>query len=150
MRRWLPAIALAVVVASALVVGTRGSHSSGPSARITKIESEVRCPQCEGQSVLASDAPTARAVRQLITTSVEAGRTDGQIEQDIVDRYGSDLLLRPSSSGITGLVWVIPLVAFAIAAAGLTLAFRRWRAAIRVRATDEDRALVGEALADGD
>jgi cytochrome c-type biogenesis protein CcmH len=125
-KRWLPAIALVVVVAGALVIGTRGSGGSSPAAREAKIESEVRCPQCEGQSVQASDAPAARAVRQYVHEQIAAGQSNGQIEQALVDKYGSDLLLRPSSSGITGLVWILPVAALGIAAAGLVVAFRRW------------------------
>jgi cytochrome c-type biogenesis protein CcmH len=124
-KRWLPAIALVVVVAGALIVGSRGGGSS-PATREAQVESEVRCPQCEGQSVQASDAPAARAVRDYVHTQIAAGKSNGEIEQALVDRYGSDLLLRPSSSGITGLVWILPVAALAIAAAGLVLAFRRW------------------------
>lgn len=149
MRRWLPVVALVLVVGVALVVGTRGSGANDPAAREAKIESEVRCPQCNGQSVQASDAAAARAVRQFVHTQVAAGRSDGDIEKALVDTYGSDLLLRPSSSGITGLVWVLPVAVFGVAIAGLTLAFRRWRAAAHVAATEEDRARVREALADG-
>jgi cytochrome c-type biogenesis protein CcmH len=147
-KRWLPLGALVIIVIAALVVGTRGSHSSAAS-REAAIESEVRCPQCNGQSVQASDAPAARAVRQFVTDKVAAGESNGQIEQQLVDRYGADLLLRPPSSGLAGLVWVIPIVGFGVAITAIGLAFRRWKAAIRGHATDADRARVEEALADG-
>ena len=148
MRRWAPYLVLGVVVAVALAIGFGGTDNS-PTARADRIESEIRCPQCNGQSVQASDAPTARAVRDLIVTEIKAGRSNGRIEQDIISRYGADLQLRPSSHGLIGLVWVIPIVALGMAAGGLTLAFRRWRAVARRHATDADRELVRTALADG-
>ncbi len=149
---WAPWLALVVVVAAGLVIATRGSSSdSGSSpaaqaARESRIEGEVRCPQCEGQSALESDAPAARAVRVYVAAQVVAGASDGQIEQQLEDRYGSDILLRPPASGIAGLVWVIPVVAFAIAIALLYGAFRKWGRRAAVTVSEEDRALVAEAL----
>jgi cytochrome c-type biogenesis protein CcmH len=146
-RRWAPWLLLVAVVVVALVIATSGSGSSSPTSREARIEAEVRCPQCEGQSALESDAPAARAVRSFVATQVSAGQTDGQIEQALEDKYGSDILLRPPASGIDGLVWVIPVIAFAFAIGLLYLSFRKWRLA-RVGAfvSDEDRALVAEAL----
>lgn len=148
MKRWLPLVVLVGLVVAALIVG-RGSSSNSPAARASRIESEVRCPVCEGQSVLESDHPEARAVRQYVSDQIAAGASNGEIERGIVDRFGKDMSLRPAATGIAGLVWILPVVAFAIAIAGLTLAFRRWRTTIGARASDDDRELVERALHDG-
>ena len=47
-----------------------------------------------------SDAPTAVAVRQLITDRVTDGRSDSSIETELVHSYGSGILLRPPASGV--------------------------------------------------
>ncbi|GAC1315442.1 MAG: hypothetical protein NVSMB12_11010 [Acidimicrobiales bacterium] len=127
-RRWMAWVALAIVLGVALLIGSRGTGRVTPDERSARIEGEVRCPTCAGQSALVSDAPAAKAVRTFVAQQVAAGQSDGRIEQQLKDRYGSDILLRPPASGIDGLVWFIPIVAFAAAAAGLVLAFRRWHA----------------------
>lgn len=127
-RRWIWWAALAVILVVALVIGGRGSGRVTPDQRAARIEGEVRCPTCAGQSALLSDAPAAKAVRTFVADQVAAGQTDGQIEQQLKDRYGSDILLRPPASGVDGLVWFLPIAVFVAAAAGLVLAFRRWHA----------------------
>ena len=74
-------------------------------------------------------------------------------EEQIIDkitsaRDGQELLV-PTTSGIEALAWALPATAFVIAVIGLTIAFRRWQANARRlgRATDDDYALVAEALA---
>ena len=64
---------------------------------------------------------------------------------DVGAQFGEEVVLTPSSSGVTGLVWVIPVVAVALAAAGLGLAFRRWRRRPSVTVSDEDRRRVAAA-----
>ena len=59
------------------------------------------------------------------------------------------MLLTPTATGVTTLVWIIPVVALVLAIAGLAVAFRRWKRKGDVHATAADRELVGRALADG-
>ena len=141
--------ALLVVVIVTLVIAAGGSHPQTPAQKAASIASEVRCPTCEGQSAEASDAPAAKAVRTFVLQRVEAGQSRGQIERALKDVYGSDILLRPPASGVAGLVWVLPVVAFVIAVAGLAVAFHRWRTAGQPVLSDEDRALVADALTGG-
>jgi len=140
--------ALAVVVVVTLAIAARAPRRASAAQQAASIASEVRCPTCEGQSAEVSDAPAAKAVRTFILQQVEAGQSRGQIEQALQDRYGSDILLRPPASGIAGLVWVLPVVAFVIAVAGLALAFRRWRTIGEPPLTDADRERVAAALAE--
>jgi cytochrome c-type biogenesis protein CcmH len=146
LRRRTAWVALAVVVVVALVIGARTPAAQTPAQKAASIASEVRCPTCEGQSAEVSDAAAAQAVRTFILTEVEAGQSRGRIEQELEDRYGSDILLRPPASGIAGLVWVLPIVALVLAVAGLAVAFRRWRTVGEAPVTEADRRRVAEAL----
>jgi cytochrome c-type biogenesis protein CcmH len=87
------------------------------------------------------------AIRTEIEARLRDGQTDGQIRAYLVSRYGEDVLLRPSGSGLTGLVWALPVAAVVVAAAGLAVAFWRWRGGAPPAVTDEDRALVERARA---
>jgi len=150
LRRRAAWAARGFVVVVALVIAATGGGAQTPQQRAASIANEVRCPTCEGQSAEVSDAPAAQAVRAFILQQVEAGQGRGTIERALEERYGSDILLRPSSSGIEGLVWILPVVALVIAIGGLAAAFRRWRLMDEVLVTDADRARVADALADGD
>ena len=150
LRRWLPAVALAAVVAVALVVGGAGRGASrSPSARAHTIASELRCPVCQGLSVADSPSETAKAIYEDIRRRVDAGQPDSSIKAYYVGRYGEWVLLKPPTSGISALVWILPATALLFGAGVLALAFRRWRREPARAATDEDRALVEAALQQG-
>jgi cytochrome c-type biogenesis protein CcmH len=145
-RRWGGWVVLAIVLPVALVVATRTGNDASPSARVARLTSEIRCPTCTGLSVAQSDAESAQAIRADVTRQVDAGQSDGQILRSIESTYGTDILLRPPSSGFEGLVWVLPVVALVIAIGALTFAFRRWRTSTLLDATPEDKARVARAL----
>jgi cytochrome c-type biogenesis protein CcmH len=140
-------LVMAAVLVVALVIGAQGR--SGPQTqaqRVKHIASEIRCPTCRNQSAAESDAAAAKAVRDEITRRVKAGEADGEIVSFLVSRYGSDILLKPESSGIASLVWALPVVAVVFALGGLVIAFRRWRARPGVEVSAEDRELVKREL----
>lgn len=150
-RRLLPGVALAAVVVAALVIGGAGrSHPSrSPAARAHSIAAELRCPVCQGLSVADSPSETAKAIFDDVRRRVDAGESDAAIRAFYVGRYGQWILLKPETSGMGALVWVLPVAALLLGAGGLALAFRRWKREPTRTATDEDRALVEAALNQG-
>jgi cytochrome c-type biogenesis protein CcmH len=150
-RRALPGAALVAVIVAALVIGAGRSHPSrSPAVRAHGIASELRCPVCQGLSVADSPSPTAKAIYDDVRRRVDAGESDGSIRAFYVGRYGQWILLRPETSGMGALVWILPVAALLLGAGGLALAFRRWRREPVLGATDADRALVEAALAASD
>ena len=128
MRRWLPWLALAAVLAVALLVGA-GRHGgrATPAQRAHRIAGELRCPTCRSLSAAESDAKAAKAVRDEIGRRVRAGESDSQIRAYFVSRYGRDILLEPEGTGVAAIVWVLPVAAVVCGIAGLALYFRRRR-----------------------
>jgi cytochrome c-type biogenesis protein CcmH len=119
---------MAVVLIGALAIGARGDGTPRTDAeRANALAETIRCPTCRSQSAAQSDTVAATAVRAEIARRIAAGETDGQIRRYFSSRYGEEILLTPRASGLTGLVWILPVVALVLAAAGLTVAFRRWR-----------------------
>jgi cytochrome c-type biogenesis protein CcmH len=145
MRRWFPPALLVALLLVTIAYAARPSHGGGEAARVDRIASEVRCPTCKGLSVAESDAEAAKAAKVFIRQRVEAGDSDGQIKAQLAARYGNGILLRPSSSGVSGLVWAIPVVAVVAGAAGLSYAFWRWRTRTPRTPTDADAVLVERA-----
>lgn len=108
-RTW----ALAFVVVAVVVVVTT-PRASGDAARISHLESLVRCPSCEDLSVAQSNATTAVAVRHEIAAKVRAGESDTSILTSLEAAYGTSILLSPSTSGLGALLWVAPVAGLAL------------------------------------
>jgi len=144
-RRWLPLTVLAVVLVAALAIGagSGGGHTT-VADRVQHITSQLRCPVCSGETVADSNAPISKDIRAAVQQRVEAGEPDGRITAYIVGQYPGTLL-KPPTTGVGLIVWLLPVMVFVAAAGGLALAFVRWRSRPGVVVTDEDRALVDRA-----
>jgi len=91
------------------------------------ISETIKCPTCRSQSTADSDAPASQEIRAEILRRIDDGQSDEEIRAYFASRFGEQILLTPRSSGAAGLVWILPVVGLVAAAAGLTLAFLRWR-----------------------
>ncbi len=127
---------------------TGSSESSSPQATSAAIAATIRCPQCRSQSAAESAAPAAVAIRAEISRRVDAGQSRAEIQQYFVSKYGRDVLLTPEGSGVSAVVWVLPVAALVCGAAALTFALRRWRVP-HVEASEADRRLVDDLLTAG-
>ena len=148
-RRWGPWIALGVVVAIALGVVLWPSGSQSSAARAQDLEAELKCPECQGLSVADSQAPTSRAIRVDIKRRIAHGQSDEQIRQAYIDTYGESILLSPQDSGVSLLVWILPVVVLAMGATGIVFALRRNRDQPHLHATEADERLVQREQGDG-
>lgn len=148
-QRWAAWAVLGAVVVALLAVGV--SSDSGPRSpeeRVEAISKRLACPICDGESVFESRNNASTALKNEIRTQVAAGElTDDEIIGYIAERYPSDVLLVPRADGIDALVWILPVVAFVCAVAGLAVAFRRWRSAPDDVPSQADRDMVAAALA---
>ena len=148
-RRVAWAGALIVIAVTVVVAALDEEPPKTPAERAAQLNTEFACPVCDGQSVAESNAPVAQTIRLEIARQVDSGASDAEIEVLLVDRYGEAVLLTPSSSGVVGLVWIVPVVALVLSLAGLALAFRRWRTRPIRGATREDAELVEAARGSG-
>lgn len=143
--------ALMGLVALGLLIGFAGSApTSGVSdERLFALAGRLKCQQCVGESVAGSQSPSAVQFREEIASQMGEGRSDDEILNFFADRYGREVLLTPPSSGVGGLVWIVPVVAAAGAALGLASTFRRWRSEQPARhASESDAERVAAALAE--
>lgn len=139
-------VLLVVVVLSLGYAAVRDTGPRSEDDRINAIAETIRCPTCQGESVADSNAVASREIRRDIARRVREGETDTDIRAAYVERYGEDIVLTPSSEGITALVWILPVVVGGAAIAGLVVVFLRWRGAKPLAPTDVDRELVERAL----
>ena len=142
----LVGVSLATMLAFGVVDG-RDDRTNAERAH--DIGATIACPQCVGQSVVESDVAIAREIRAEIGRLVVAGYSDDDIRTRFAERYGDWVVLTPSTSGVSGLVWVIPVVGLVVGVGLLAVTLRRWRRASTAGddVSDEDRALVESARA---
>lgn len=140
---------MAVVVVVAVAVGAGSPPRTGASdERLFAIAGRLKCLQCVGESVAASQSSMAVQFREEIGDRMRQGDTDDEILNYFADSFGQEVLLTPPSSGVGALVWVIPVVVVAAAVLLLAGTFRRWRDEREEHhASDEDVSLVADALA---
>jgi cytochrome c-type biogenesis protein CcmH len=93
-------------------------------ARAQTLTQELRCMVCQNQSIEDSEAPLARDLRKLVREQVTAGKSNEDIRNFLVARYGEFILLKPALRPGTYPLWFMPLL---ILAAGLAAAFRLFR-----------------------
>lgn len=137
--RWAPMAAL-VLLGAVVLAGLAGGRA--PADRVEVLASQVRCPDCPGISVAESETPTARAIHTEIRQQVVAGRSDAEILDSFVARYGRWVLLEPPASGPTLLVWVLPGLALLLGVAMLLIVLGRRRRTGPATLTDAQRARV--------
>lgn len=145
-RKALPWFALAaVVIVGIVVLFARSRSDNSPAARADRLEHQLACPVCEGQSVADSNSPQSRAIRDDIPRRIKAGQSDAEIRAFYVSRYTEKILETPSNSGIGIVAWAVPALALLLGAAGIFVAVRRWSHTPRLAATAEDEDIVRRA-----
>ena len=86
-------------------------------ARLKTLAEELRCLVCQNQTIADSNAPLALDLRNQIRTQIAQGRSDAQIRDYMVQRYGDFVLYRPPFKASTALLWAGPFVLLAMAIA---------------------------------
>lgn len=112
----LATLILAGVVAWGLVMGESGDHD-----RVEALGTRIRCPVCQGESIVDSPTPYAQDILAFVKEKVGQGWTDEQILDYLQARFDG-IRLDPGFSGSTVLLWLLPL---GVAGAGAALAARR-------------------------
>lgn len=142
------ALSLIILIAALTVAGFDEPGARTTGERVEQIAATIKCPTCVGQSVAQSDAPASLAIRADIERRIGLGETDADIRRAMAARFGTDILLSPSSSGLSGLVWLLPLAAAAACLTVLAVTLRRWLGRRPTTAPDDDRRLVAASLTD--
>lgn len=88
---------------------------------------EMRCPKCQNQNLSGSDSPIAMDLRHELYVMIEAGKSDQEIVNFMVERYGEFILYRPRLSPATLLLWAAPVLLLVFGAIVLLLIVRKRR-----------------------
>ena len=94
--------------------------------RVTNLAHELRCLVCQNQTIAESNAPLAVDLRNQIREQLAAGKSEKQVLDFMVERYGDFVLYRPPFKATTILLWAGPFI-FLIAGFWFLLRFLRSR-----------------------
>ena len=108
----------------AQVVDTWAFESPQQQEKSLFIASQLRCPQCQNQNLLESNAPVAVSMRHQVFTMVAEGKSEEEITRWMTQRYGEFVLYNPPLTGQTIVLWALPCVLLLLA--GVLL----WRASV--------------------
>ena len=112
---------------SLAVIETYEFSSPDLELRYKALSQELRCPKCQNQNIADSNAPISRDLRAIVHEQLEAGATDEEIVNFLVDRYGEFVRYRPVMDSNTLWLWSAPVVLFVMAIAVVLLQSRKDR-----------------------
>ncbi|MBN3064690.1 heme lyase NrfEFG subunit NrfF [Pectobacterium aquaticum] len=105
----------------AQVVDTWAFSSQAQRQEAMAIAGELRCPQCQNQSLLESNSPVAVSMRHEVFSMVEQGKSKSDIMAFMNQRYGDFVQYNPPMKMQTGILWLTPLLLL------LAIAVIAWR-----------------------
>jgi cytochrome c-type biogenesis protein CcmH len=148
MRRLLAMLAVALLPLTAHAEATPTDLDPVAAKRSVDISAQLRCLVCQNQSIAESNAELAVDLRRQVNEQIQAGRTDREIIDFMVARYGDFVLYKPPFNAATVLLWLGPLL---LAVAAVVVLARTLRARNRVIVerplTDAERAEAQRLLA---
>lgn len=99
--------------------------------RFRALVNELRCTVCQNESLAESTAPLARDLRMQVFAMLQDNRSDMEIRQFMVDRYGDFVLYRPPLAGHTLLLWFGPILLLIASLIGAFIVINKRRQALK-------------------
>lgn len=115
-----------LVALSALVLPTAAGAATSLRTTLNEIEEEVMCPVC-GTLLGLAESPQATREKAFVEKLIKEGKSKNQIKDALVAQYGDAVLAEPNGSGFSISAYVVPIVAFVVAALLLAAAVWKWR-----------------------
>lgn len=145
-RRTNVSIALAAIVALfvasfAFAIDTTQLPDAALQARYDALTHELRCVQCQNQSIADSPVGLASDLRREVRDLLVAGRSDDEIRDFMVARYGDFILFKPRLTARSAWLWALPGVLLLIGAIVAWRVVRQRSALLATQPDNEDEDL---------
>jgi cytochrome c-type biogenesis protein CcmH len=136
-RRWL-ALLLLCVAMPMFGIEPLPFKDRAEEVRFQNLTKQLRCLVCQNQSLADSEAELAGELRRQVFEMMQAGKSDAEIKQYLVDRYNDFVLYDPPMKAGTLLLWLGPGVVFLIGLGVLFSILRKRTAKNGVAISPED------------
>lgn len=123
-----------------------GQMNPAQTERYHDLIDELRCVICQNQTIAESKAPLAQDMRELVRRQILDGRSNEQIKDYLVERYGEWVLYRPRFEPTTWALWLGPGALLLVALATALVLWRR--AGRRAEPPPPDRDAIARVLDD--
>jgi cytochrome c-type biogenesis protein CcmH len=149
MKRLLAALTVALLPFAVLAADATPTDLDPVAAkRAVEISSQLRCLVCQNQTIAESNAELAVDLRRQVNEQIKAGKSDREIVDFMVARYGEFVLYKPPFNATTLLLWLGPAALAIIAIVMFARTVRaRNRAIVQRALTDAERAEAERLLA---
>ena len=118
-------------------------------ARLVHISQELRCLVCQNESLASSRAELADDLRREVRDLIRSNKSDQEIKDFLVSRYGDFVLYRPEVKPLTWVLWFGPFIVLLIAGIFLLAYLRQRRSSVQPQIlSDAERARVDQLLKD--
>ena len=94
--------------------------------RYKKLSNDLRCPTCQGLSVKDSDAGFSNSIKRKIRDLMKKQKSDEEILEYFVERYGEWILRAPQVSGFNMVLWILPVFSIIIALLWVIYRSKKW------------------------
>jgi cytochrome c-type biogenesis protein CcmH len=123
--------AVALAIAALAIFAAWLAPAAGaatPQTSLSEISGEVMCPVC-GTLLELAESPQAQREKAFVQRLVDEGKSKGEIKDALVAEYGNEVLALPQGSGFSLSAYLVPIIAFFVAAVALGFGVLRWRRA---------------------
>lgn len=142
-----------ILLAALLSCGLLQAKEAAPLAedeavekRLVVISEELRCLVCQNESLAGSRADLAQDLRREVRKLIKDGKTDQEVRDFLVSRYGDFVLYRPPVKPTTWLLWIGPFVLMAAGIAVLVAYLRRRSREVKDTLLSDEERRRAEAL----
>jgi len=125
LRVWTIAVLIGLTFAAYANEARPLAEDEAVEQRLNHIAEELRCLVCQNESLAGSRAELAQDLRREVRQLIKQGKTDQEIKDFLVSRYGDFVLYRPPVKPSTWLLWIGPFVLLVAGIAGLLIYLRR-------------------------
>lgn len=124
-RTLLVALGFALATSAFAIDTERAFDDPVLQHRYESINRELRCLVCQNQTIADSNATLAADLRREVREMIGAGKTDAEIREFMIERYGDFVLYRPRMSAANFLLWAAPVLLLIAGAYGVVRVVRR-------------------------
>ena len=143
---------LMLFLSNTLFAGVEVREFADPALekRYEHLIDELRCLVCQNQNLADSNAELAQDLRRQVFEMLESGKSDDEIIDFMVNRYGDFVLYRPPVKSTTLLLWVGPFILLLVAVIVLLRMIRKRAKLAPVSLNEEQRRKVQALLQEED